>query len=153
MTRAEDVSAAFVAEKRRMGAGWGAIARMTGAPERDLRRLHDDGWVDPCLTVAKALSPRERVRDGLMRAGMARQDAEILARLWHANGSRLVSRALAAGIAGGGAAYDVVKAAKRAAEERGVRFANSAQGFALAPEGVAAVAALAGVRFERGARP
>lgn len=150
MTRAEDVSAAFVAEKRGMGAGWGAIARMTGAPERDLRRLHDSTWVDPSLRREADLTPRDQVRAGLVRAGIARQDAEILARLWHANGSRLPSKVLAAGIAGGGATYDVVKAAKIVAEARGVRFANTVQGFALAPEGVAAIAALAGVAFKGG---
>lgn len=152
MTRAEDVSAAFVAGKRRMGAGWGAIARMTGAPERDLRRLYDDGWCDPSLRAAEELSPRDQVRAGLRRAGFAQQDAEILARLWHANGSRLPSKVLAAGIAGGGATYDVVRAAKIVAEQRGVRFANTAQGFALAPEGVSAIAALAGAAF-KGRKP
>jgi len=150
MTRAEDVSAAFVAEKRGMGAGWGAIARMTGAPERDLRRLHDGAWVDPCLRCEAQQTPRDLVRSGLCRAGFARQDAEILARLWHANGAKLPSKVLAAGIAGGGATYDVVRAAKILAEARGVRFANTAQGFALAPEGVEAIAALAGVSFKGG---
>lgn len=152
MTRAEDVGVAFIAEKRGLGASWGAIARMTGAPERDLRRLHDSGWIDPSLREAADPSPRDQVRAGLRRAGFAQQDAEILARLWHANGSRLPSKVLAAGIAGGGATYDAVRAAKITAEQRGVRFANTAQGFALAPEGVTAIATLAGVLF-KGGRP
>ncbi len=135
MTRAQDVDAAFVRSKRAMRASWGAIARMTGCAEIELRRRFDPAGVivasAPPPAVA-GLSLREKARRALEYAGLDRDAATIVARLWHAGGGLMSSQVLAAGIAGGGAAQDECKRAREAARARlGLKFRD--RGFALSP--------------------
>ena len=145
MTRAQDVDGTFVASKRAMGASWGAIARMAGCSELDLRREHDFGF-KPAVDVIprRPESPRDVVAKALRRAGATRDEAMVLARLWMANGARCRSDDLARGIAGGGAAQDVCKGAKQAAKRLGIAFADGPSGFALAAAGVVRISELAG---------
>lgn len=145
MTRAQDVDGGFVASKRAMGASWGAIARMAGCSELDLRRAHDLGF-KPAVDAMprRAESPRDVVAKALRRAGATRDEAMVLARLWMANGARCRSDDLARGIAGGGAAQDVCKAAKQTAKRLGIAFADGPTGFALSAAGVVRISELAG---------
>lgn len=146
MTRAQDVDGTFVADKRAMGASWGAIARMAGCSEVDLRREHDLGFKKVAADVIprRAESPRDVVAKALRRAGATRDEATVLARLWMANGARCRSDDLARGIAGGGAAQDVCKEAKKTAKRLGIAFADGPTGFALAAAGVVRISELAG---------
>lgn len=145
MTRATDVDAAFVAAKRALGASWGAVARMAGCSELDLRRTHDFGFTPAAdVTARREESPRDVAARALRNAGATRDEATVLARLWMANGAWCRSNDLARGIAGGGAAQDLCKAAKRTAKRLGIAFAEGQSGFALADAGVVRVSQLAG---------
>lgn len=132
MTRIADVSAHFVAEKRAMRASWSAIARMTGCAEPELRRRFDPVGLTPIAAPVPAvgLSPREKATRALEAAGLRREAALIVARLWLANGGVVASDVLARGVAGGGAAQDECKRVRDEARARlGLRFVD--RGFGL----------------------
>lgn len=144
MTRAEDVSAHFVAQKRRLNASWGAIARMTGCSEAALRARFDGQVSAPPRANGVVNSPRRQVELYLMSRGLSSDHARIVARLWHANGAVLTGMEAAQGVAGGGAAQDECKAARQAARDRiGLTFGP--KGFALTHEDVVALGRAAGV--------
>lgn len=145
MTRAQDVDAAFVASKRAIGAGWSAIARMTGCSELDLRRKHDVGYaVAADVMPRRAESPRDVVATALRRIGVGGDQAVVLARLWMANGARCRSEDLARGIAGGGAAQEICRDAKMTGRRLGIGFVDGGIGFALTADGVERIGDLAG---------
>lgn len=163
--RAQDVSSAFVAEKRRLSASWSAIARMTGVPETTLREQHDPTWMrSPSVqglsgAVRKdARSDREKVRDALIERGLTFDQAVILSRMWIANGARRKSVDLAQGIAGGESAGLSVRDALRVGKKLGLSQLMSGSqtagaGYALTAASVVALSKLAGLRQERPARP
>ena len=94
---------------------------------------------------ARPKAQHEVVREFLLEAGLCSDDAQILTRMWRANGARQSSAQLAAGIAGGGAAIDACKEARNSGRRRlSLQFAVS--GFALAPEGVEKLSQLAGLK-------
>jgi hypothetical protein len=120
MTRAADVDAGFVQSKLKMGAGWGAIARMAGCSEADLRRHHDPAAPTELLTLTRCApaSPRDQVARHLRGLGFGPDEATIAARLWFANGADVSSEDLARGIAGGGALTTVIRDARQRLTER-----------------------------------
>lgn len=120
MTRASDVDAGFVQAKLKMGAGWGAIARMAGCSEADLRRHHDPRASSELLTLTRreAGSPCDRVERYLRALGFGPDEAIIAARLWFANGADVASEDLARGIAGGGATTEAIRETRRRLIER-----------------------------------
>jgi len=147
MTRSQDVDAGFVIRKRQSRASWGAIARMAGCAEVDLRRHHDPAWKaedGPHTRPVPPPLPRDVVRAALRGAGLTSDESLIIARLWLASGGRRTSQELAAGVAGGGAAQDACINAKRAALRLGITFAAGSAGFALTAEGVNRLSDLAG---------
>lgn len=145
MTRASDVDPAFVEAKRQARVGWASIARMAGCAEADLRRRFDPAALGMAALPSRPKAQHEVVREFLLSAGLCSDDAQILTRMWRANGARQSSAQLAAGIAGGGAAIDACKEARNSGRRRlGLPFAVS--GFALAPEGVDRLSRLAGLR-------
>lgn len=158
--RAQDVSAMFVAEKRRLNASWAAIARMTGVSETALRQHHDPAW---CRSMAgpvrkDARSDREKVRDVLVGRGLTFDQAVILSRLWMADGARRKSGDLAAGIAGGEAAGIAVRDALRVAKRFGLTQATAGSstagvGYALTGASIVALSKLAGLGQARPGRP
>lgn len=149
MTRVSDIDGAFVRRKRALGASWGAIARMAGCAETDLRRAHDPQFAATVSAVIprRAENPRGVVRRRLLTAGLHPDEAVVISRLWHSNGAKLQSDVLARGIAGGGLATDVCRDAKKAGERIGLRFVKIAgAGFQLTGESVVAISDLAGLR-------
>ena len=145
MTRIQDVDAGFVASKRALGAGWGAIARMAGCSETDLRRKHDLRFMAEVRTGPELEeNPRDVVAMALRQIGVDADEALVLARLWMAKGGRCRSNDLAAGIAGGNAAYDVCRAARATACRLGIGFVIGGVGFALSAEGVVRISELTG---------
>lgn len=157
MTRVEHVDELFVARHRANRAGWASIARMAGVSEGDLRRKFEAGfraadWPMSGRPAARP-APRETVRLGLIRAGFTDADALMLARLWQANGGRVLNQALTEGIAGGSASTDAAREMRRAAIAKGIAFEKpKASGFCLAAEGVVKVEVLAGLRDASGRR-
>ena len=144
MTRAEDVDTGFVASKRALGASWGAIARMAGCSELDLRRAHDFGFKPAAEAIPRRVeSPHDVVAKALRRVGATQDESLVLARLWMANGARRRSADLARGIAGGGAAQAICQGAKQTAKRIGITFAEGPVGFALDADGVMRISALA----------
>lgn len=141
MTRIDHVDADFVLRKRALRASWSAIAGMTGCSELELRRKFDASMpVVP--TVKPTLSPREKAERALVKAGLGKDAAAIVARLWHANGAVLPSAQLAQGIAGGGAARAVCVTAREVAKARlGLTFRD--KGFGLTPGDLVVVSRLA----------
>lgn len=154
--RAQDVSALFVAEKRRLNASWGAIARMTGVSETTLRQLHDTAW---CQSMAgpvrkDARSDREKVRDALVGRGLSFDQAVILSRMWLANGARRKSLDLVAGIGGGEAAGIAVRDALRVVKRFGLTQSSAGSstagvGYALTAASVVALSKMAGLGQDR----
>lgn len=137
-TRVDFVDADFVMSKRAMRASWGAIAAMTGCPVDALRRKFDTALPPLPAPKAVALSPRQKAEQALMKGGLRRDAAVIIARLWHANGAVMSGEELARGIAGGGAAQDECKAARAEAKARlGLAFRD--KGFGLTTGDVVAV--------------
>jgi hypothetical protein len=158
--RAQDVSAMFVAEKRRLNASWSAIARMAGVSETALRRHHDDtfgsGFVDAVRKDAR--SDREKVRDALVGRGLSFDQAVILSRMWIANGARKKSIDLAAGIGGGEAAGIAVRDALRVGKRLGLSQSSAGSstagvGYALTAASVVALSKLAGLGQDRPSQP
>lgn len=148
MTRALDVDYAWVAGKRAANASWAAIARMAGCNEIDLRRVHDVGFMAPAV-ARREQPPRERVEAALRRAGLHGDFARIVARLWQANGARMLAGDLCKGVAGGAAACNMVRDARTASRKLGIGFeVKAGSGFALTPAGVVRVSEIAGL--ERG---
>lgn len=144
MTRIDHVDADFVLRKRALRASWSAIAGMTGCSELELRRKFDATL--PALTALPAakptLSPREKAERALVKAGLGKDAATIVARLWHANGAVLPSAQLAQGIAGGGAARAVCVTAREVARARlGLTFRD--KGFGLTTGDLTIVSRLA----------
>ncbi|SPU55895.1 Uncharacterised protein [Brevundimonas vesicularis] len=141
MTRIDHVDADFVLRKRALRASWSAIAGMTGCSELELRRKFDASM--PAVPIVKpALSPREKAERALVKAGLGKDAAAIVARLWHANGAVLPSAQLAQGIAGGGAARAVCVTAREVAKARlGLTFRE--KGFGLSPADLVVVSRLA----------
>lgn len=141
MTRIDHVDADFVLRKRALRASWSAIAGMTGCSELELRRKFDASM--PVVPIVKpALSPREKAERALVKAGLGKDAAAIVARLWHANGAVLPSAQLAQGIAGGGAARAVCVTAREVAKARlGLTFRD--KGFGLTTGDLAVVSRLA----------
>jgi hypothetical protein len=138
MTRADFVDANFVASKRAMRASWSAIAAMTGCSEIELRKKFDPGLTIQVPSTVSPLSPRMKAERALIQAGLGRDAAVVVARLWHAGGAIVGSEQLARGIAGGGAARDVCKAARDDAKRRlGLTFC--VKGFGLTPGDLVAV--------------
>lgn len=147
MTRASDVGSTYVAQKRDQGASWAAIARMTGAPEIDLRRLYGGLVLEAAEErPVDAMTAAGRVRRALIDAGMISVHARIIARLWRANGGRLPSASLTQGLMAitpqGGGDTDAarawrVKAARRDAEALGVEFLGIGRGTGLSVKGLA----------------
>lgn len=160
--RAQDVSATFVAEKRRMNASWSAIARMAGVPETSLREHHDPAW-RRTINVGAAVrkdprSDREKVRDALTGRGLSFDQAVILSRMWMANGARKKSIDLAAGIGGGEAAGTAVRDALRAGKRLGLSQSSAGSstagvGYALTAASVVALSRLAVLGQTRPAIP
>lgn len=161
--RAQDVSALFVAEKRRMNASWSAISRMTGVPEVALRRHHDEtfgmgggtGFVDAVRKDPR--SDREKVRDALTGRGLTFDQAVILSRMWLANGARRKSADLAQGTAGGAAAAPAVNDALWVGKRLGLSKATAGSssagvGYALTAASVVALSKLAGLGQARPSR-
>lgn len=135
MTRVQDVDADFVLSKRALRASWGAIAQMTGCAELELRRRFDPVGLTPVVTPAAvaSLPPREKAMRALEAAGLRRDAAVIVARLWQANGGVIASEVLARGVAGGGAAQDECKRARDEARARlGLRFVERGFGLTVA---------------------
>ena len=114
---------------------------MTGCSELELRRKFDGSM--PAVPIAKpTLSPRERAERALVRAGLGKDAATVVARLWHANGAVLPSAQLAQGIAGGGAARAVCVTAREVAKARlGLTFRDKV--FGLTPGDLIVVSRLA----------
>lgn len=155
MTRAEDVSAHFVAQKRAMNASWATLARMTGASEAGLRRRFDPGFVRVAPGAETPPSPRDRVHAALAKTRLGADGATIIARLWQANGARLRPKDLAQGIGGASAASQAVAEAKRIAMRMGIDFAPTqgrVAGQALSDRGVVHISKLAGLGGEPGGR-
>lgn len=160
--RAQDVSAAFVAEKRRLNASWGAISRMTGVAETTLREQHDPEW-RRSINVGAAVrkdprSDREKVRDALMGRGLTFDQAAILSRMWIANGARKKSSDLAAGISAGEAAGIAVRDALRVGKRLGLSQSSAGSstagvGYALTAASVVALSRLAGLGQTRPGSP
>lgn len=160
--RAQDVSASFVAEKRRMNASWSAIARMAGVPETSLREHHDPAW-RRTINVGAAVrkdprSDREKVRDALTGRGLSFDQAVILSRMWMANGARRKSSNLAIDIGAGMGADIAVRDAVRAGKRLGLCAATSGSstagaGYALTAASVVALSRLAGLGQTRPAAP
>lgn len=156
--RAQDVSATFVAEKRRMNASWSAIARMAGVPETSLREHHDPEW-RRTITVGAAVrkdarSDREKVRDALIGRGLTFDQAAILSRMWIANGARTRAANLTHGIVTGEASQRAVRDAFRVGKRLGLSQLVSGQqtpgaGFALTAASVVALSRLAGLGQDR----
>lgn len=147
MTRAQDVDAAWVAERRAARVSWFAIARMAGCNEVDLRRHHEAGFTGD--TPRQAASPRQKVEAAMRAAGLTADQARVIGRLWHANGARITAQDLCRGMIGGAGASVLASEAKAEAQRRcRIRFEVRAArtGFALTPEGVLRVSALAGLR-------
>jgi len=146
MTRAQDIAPEWVAQKRAANMGWATIARMAGCNEVDLRRAHEAGFVG-AEVPRRTLAPRERVEAALRGAGLHSDFARIVARLWQANGARVLADELCRGLAGGAAACNLVRDARTAARKLDIAFeVRAGVGFALAPEGVIKVSELAGMR-------
>ncbi|WP_438852637.1 hypothetical protein [Brevundimonas nasdae] len=113
MTRIEDVSAHYVAEKRRLNASWAAIARMTGCSETALRqRFAPSGDLRPAVGEARLMSPRLKAEKAMRAAGVSQASAVILARLWHANGARVTGVELTRGLDGVATVGEQVGAAR-----------------------------------------
>lgn len=147
MTRVEDVSPLFVAQKRALNASWASVSRMTGASEVALRRRFEPGFTTAHPTFNPSTSPRETVRLALVKAGLNPDSAAIIAKLWQANGARMTPKDLIQGIAGTPLASHMVADAKRAAMRRGITFAPAQKGTggqALTPEAVVMISELAG---------
>lgn len=156
--RAQDVSASFVAEKRRLNASWSAIARMAGVSETSLREHHDPQWRRTIAVGAPVRkdprSDRERVRDVLIGRGLSFDQAVILSRMWMANGARRKTADLAQGMASGLDASNAVKDAIRVGKRLGLSQLVSGQqtpgsGFALTAASVVALSRLAGLGQDR----
>ncbi|WP_426018975.1 hypothetical protein [Brevundimonas sp. DWR2-3-1b1] len=137
-TRADFVDADFVMSKRALRASWGAISAMTGCPEIELRRKFDTALPPLPAPTVMALSPRQKAEQALMKGGLRRDTAVIVARLWQANGAVISGDDLARGIAGGGAAQDACKAARAEAKER-LGLAFRPKGFGLTTDDLVAV--------------
>ena len=157
--RAQDVSALFVAEKRRLNASWAAIARMAGVSEADLRRHHDAAFGAGFVSAARKdpRSDREKVRDALTGRGLTFDQAVILSRMWIADGSRKKSVDLAAGIGGGEAAGIAVRDALRAGKRLGLTQTTAGSstagvGYALTGGSIVALSKLAGLGQDRPGR-
>ena len=158
MTRASDVGSTYVAQLRDRKLGWAAIARMTGAPEIDLRRQYGGLVLEaPKEPQVDAVTAAGRVRRALMAAGVIEVHARIVARLWRANGGRLSAASLTQGLmpitAGGGGDSDAariwrVKSAKRDAEALGVEFLGLGRGVGLSVKGLARLSEMAGLKPE-----
>lgn len=156
--RAQDVSALFVAEKRRLNASWAAIARMAGVPETSLREQHDPTWRRP-VTVGVAVrkdarSDREKVRDALIGRGLTFDQAVILSRMWIANGARTKTAVLTHGIATGEAGQRAVRDAFRVGKRLGLsQLVSGTQtagaGVALTAASIVALSKLAGLGQDR----
>jgi len=158
--RAQDVSAMFVAEKRRLNASWGAIARMTGVPECALRQHHDVDWSQSMAGPVRkdARSDREKVRDVLVGRGLSFDQAVILSRMWMANGARKKATELASGMATGEAAGILVRDALRVAKRFGLTQSSAGSstagvGYALTAASIVALSKLAGLGQDRPGRP
>lgn len=158
MTRAADVGADYVARMRARNLSWAAIARMTGAPEIDLRRLYGGLVIElkatPPMDGATAAG---RVRSALIAAGVSQPDARIIARLWRANGGRMTAAQLTMGLMavtvdGGGDSDSSrlwrVRQARKAAEALGIEFGHPSRGCCLSPEGMARLSRMAGLKPE-----
>jgi hypothetical protein len=150
--RACDVSAIFIAEKRRLNASWAAISRMTGVPEAALRQHHDPSRFQSLSAPVRkdARSDREKVRDVLVERGLSFDQAVILSRMWMAGPARRKATELATGMAAGEAAGHAVRMAIRAARRFGVTPASAGSasagvGYALTPASVVALSKLAGL--------
>lgn len=160
MTRASDVGAAYVARLRERNLSWSAIARMTGAPEIDLRRLYGGLAVDLAATApVDGATAAQRVRVALIAAGMDRPSAQIVTRLWRANGGRMTAAQLTQGLMvvtvdGGGDSDSArlwrVRQARNAAEALGIAFGHPSRGCCLSPEGLAVLSRMAGLKPEMG---
>lgn len=157
MTRAADVGSDYVAQLRARNLSWAAIARMTGAPEIDLRRLYGGLVLEVAAPTVDAVTAAGRVRRALMAAGMIEVHARIVARLWRANGGRLSAASLTQGLmtitAGGGGDTDAarvwrVKSARRDAEALGVEFLGLGRGTGLSVKGLARLSEMAGLKPE-----
>lgn len=147
MTRVEDVDGAFVRSKRARGASWGAIARMAGVSETALRQRYAGA---PKTYAPTPPGPREAAERALKAEGLDAQDARILARLYHANGAPISGREAAAGIAGGGLAYDLVTEARdRASRQLGLKFEACTRGFALKRESLKQIRNLIAAQAQR----
>lgn len=159
MTRASDVGAAYVGQLRERKLSWAAIARMTGAPEIDLRRLYGGLVLEaPEDRQVDAVTAAGRVRRSLMAVGMAEGDARIIARLWRANGGRLTASSLTQGMmaitAAGGGDSDAdrvrrVQTARRAAQALGIEFLGVGRGTGLSVNGLARLNEMAGLSTPR----
>lgn len=158
MTRASDVGADYVARMRGRNLSWAAIARMTGAPEIDLRRLYGGLVVDLATSPPMdGVTAAGRVRKALVAAGMDQVSARIIARLWRANGGRMTAAQLTQGlmavtIDGGGDSDSArlfrVRQARKAAEAMGIVFGHPSRGCCLSPEGLAVLSRMAGLKPE-----
>lgn len=158
MTRASDVGADYVARMRGRNLSWASIARMTGAPEIDLRRLYGGLVVDLMAAAPMdGVAAGERVRSALIAAGMDRPSAQIITRLWRANGGRMTAAQLTQGLMavtvdGGGDSDSArlwrVRQARAAAEALGIAFGHPSRGCCLSPEGLATVSRIAGLKPE-----
>ena len=159
MTRAADVGADYVARLLSRNLSWSVIARMTGAPEIDLRRQYGGLVINsaPSQGVDGATAAG-RVRGALIAAGMEPPNARIIARLWRANGGRLTAAQLTLGLMvitkdGGGDSDSArlwrVRQARREAEALGVAFGHPSRGCCLSPEGLAMLSRMAGLKPEQ----
>ncbi len=150
--RACDVSAIFIAEKRRLNASWAAISRMTGVPEMALREHHDPSLFQTLAAPVRkdARSDREKVRDALVERGCSFDQAVILSRMWMAGPARRKATELASGIATGEAAGHAVRMALRVARRFGVvpssaGSSSAGVGYSLTPASVVAMSKMAGL--------
>jgi hypothetical protein len=150
--RACDVSAIFIAEKRRLNASWAAIARMTGVSETALRQHHDPSLLQPLAAPVRkdARSEREKVRDALVERGCSFDQAVILSRMWLAGPARRKATELASGMAAGEAAGILVRDALRVARRFGITPSSAGSstagvGYALTPASVVALSKMAGL--------
>lgn len=158
MTRAADVGADYVARMRGRNLSWAAIARMTGAPEIDLKRLYGGLAVDLAAPAPMdGATAAGRVRSALVAAGMDQPSARIIARLWRANGGRMTAAQLTLGLmtitVDGGGDSDAdrvrrVQTARRAAQAMGIEFQGTGRGTGLSVGGLATLSRMAGLKPE-----
>lgn len=149
MTRAEDVSVLFVAQKRSAGVSWAHLARMAGCSEAALRARHDPAAMKAAGGARETLTDRDRVVAALVENGMGSDEAAILARIWMSNGATVSERDAVRGHLNGGDTHELIGDVRRQALRLGVKILRKGSGFAMPTESVVTLSKLARIGGRR----